>query len=72
MHRREAQLSGYGAERREAVGAAELLGQRVPVPQPFNGVVQRQLCSIDHAIGRPASAGHLPDCRACFYRDLRA
>ena len=57
VHWPKAQQGGGRAKRYEAIRRAELLGQWMPVAQPFGCVAQGNFCLLDHAIARKLRKG---------------
>src|SRR5207249_10806877 len=57
VDRREAQQRGSRPERDEAIRRAELLGEWMPVAQPFGCVAQGNLCLLDHDTFRKLRKG---------------
>ena len=70
VHRRKPQLRGNRRETEQSVSRSELLGERMPIAQPFGGIVQSKLSLLDHVTLGRVDRRQKPARRFSFYRAL--
>jgi hypothetical protein len=61
VYRRNLQDGRPCVEGQQAISGAELLGERMPLPQPIGCIAQGQLCAFDHAALGRATSGYCFD-----------